>query len=134
TGSPGGFVHFTATLTEALPWSVVVSEPSGNVVAIGEGSGTAVDWTWDARTVPAGRYLHAIDAGPFARPATGAVTGTSQQAALTALARPALITPNGDGLRESTAISYRLREASLVTATVVDSVGTPVTTLFVEQK
>ena len=134
TGSPGDFVHFTATLTEALPWSVVVSEPSGNVVAVGEGSGTEVDWTWDARTVPTGRYLYAIDAGPFVRPATGAVTGSSTQAALTALARPALITPNGDGLRESTAISYRLREASLVTASVVDSVGTPVTTLFVEQK
>ena len=73
TGAPGGFVHFTATLTEALPWSVVVSEPSGNVVAIGEGSGTDVDWTWDARTVPAGRYSYAIDAGPFVRPATGVV-------------------------------------------------------------
>ncbi len=134
TGAPGGFVHFTARLTEALPWSVVVSEPSGNVVATGEGIGTDVDWTWDARTVPAGRYLYAIDAGPFVRPATGAVTGTSTQAALTALARPAVITPNGDGLRESTVVSYRLREASLVTATVVDSLGTPVTTLFVEQK
>ena len=73
---PAGFVHFTATLTEALPWSVVVSEPSGNVVATGEGIGTDVDWTWDARTVPAGRYLYAIDAGPFVRPATGAVTGS----------------------------------------------------------
>jgi hypothetical protein len=133
TGSPGGLVHFTATLTEALPWSVVVSEPGGNVVATGEGSGTNVDWTWDARTIPAGRYLYAIDAGPSVRPATGAVAGTSNQAKLTALARPALITPNGDGLSESTVISYRLREASLVTASVVDSVGTPVTTLFVEQ-
>jgi hypothetical protein len=134
TGSPGGFVHFAATLTEALPWSVVVTEPGGNVAAVGAGSGTAVNWTWDARTIPAGRYLYAIDAGPTVRPATGAVTGTSNQAGLTAIARPALITPNGDGLRESTVISYRLREASLVTATVVDSVGTPVTTLFMEQR
>ena len=31
-------------------------------------------------------------------------------------------------------VSYRLREASLVTASVVDSVGAPVTTLFMEQK
>ncbi|HMI99433.1 MAG TPA: N-acetylmuramoyl-L-alanine amidase [Gaiellaceae bacterium] len=134
SGSPGGFVHFTATLTEALSWSVVVTEPDGNVVANGEGTGTDVDWTWDARTVPAGRYRYAIDAGPTLRPATGVVAGTSNQSALTALARPALITPNGDGLRERTVISYHLREASLVTATVVDSTGTPVTTLFVEQR
>jgi hypothetical protein len=134
TGSPGGLVHFTATLTEALPWSVAVSEPGGNVVATGAGSGTAVDWTWDARTIPAGRYLYLIDAGPSVRPAIGAVSGTSNQAKLTALARPALITPNGDGLGESTVVSYRLREASLVTASVVDSAGAPVTTLFVEQR
>jgi hypothetical protein len=134
TGSPGGPVRFTATLTEALPWTVVVSEPGGNVVATGEGFGASVDWTWDATTVPAGRYLYAIDAGPSVLPATGAVTGTSNQARLTALARPALITPNGDGRRESTVISYRLREASLLTATVVDAAGVPLTTLFVEQR
>jgi hypothetical protein len=133
-GSPGGLVHFTATLTEALPWTVVVSEPGGNVAATGEGIGAAVDWTWDARTIPAGRYLYSIDAGPSVRPATGAVSGTSNQAKLTALARPALITPNGDGLRESTVVTYRLREASLVTASVVDAAGAPVTTLFVEQR
>ena len=133
TGQPGGLVHFTATLTEALPWTVVVTEPDGNVVATGSGSGTGVDWTWDARTIPAGRYLYAMDAGPSVRPATGAVTGASNQAALTALARPAVITPNGDGLTESTVIRYRLREASLVTASVVDANGVPVTTLFMEQ-
>jgi len=133
TGAPGELVRFTATLSASLPWSVIVSEPDGNVVATGQGSGTDVDWTWDARTVPAGRYLYAIDAGPSVRPAVGTVAGTSTQAALTALARPALITPNGDGRSDSTVVRYRLREPSLVTATVVDSAGMPVTTLFVEQ-
>ena len=40
--------------------------------------GTTVDWTWDARTVPAGKYLYAIDAGPSVRPATGVVPGSNQ--------------------------------------------------------
>ncbi len=134
TGAPGQFVHFTATLTDPIPWSVIVSEPDGNVVATGQGIGPYVDWTWDARTVPAGRYLYAIDAGPSVRPVTGAVAGTSTQASVTALARPALISPNGDRRGDSTVIRYRLREPSLVTASVVDAAGTPVTTLFVEQK
>ncbi|MEK6275277.1 MAG: N-acetylmuramoyl-L-alanine amidase [Actinomycetota bacterium] len=133
-GAPGQLVHFTATLTEPLPWSVIVTEPDGNIVATGQGSGTEVDWTWDARTVPAGRYRYTIDAGPSVRPALGVVAGASTQYPLTALARPGLITPNGDGRSESTVIRYRLRDASLVTATVVDGTGTPVTTLFVEQK
>ncbi len=134
TGAPGQFVDFTATLTDAVPWSVIVSEPDGNIVGTGQGMGPDVAWTWDARTVPEGRYLYAIDAGPTVRPVTGAVAGTSTQASVTALARPALISPNGDRRGDATAIRYRLREPSLVTASVVDSAGTPVTTLFVEQK
>ena len=53
---------------------------------------------------------------------------------LTALARPALITPNSDGRTDWTTVRYRLREQALVTATVVDAVGAPLATLFVEQK
>ena len=134
TGSPGEFVHFNATLTEPLPWSVIVSEPDGNLVASGQGTGTDVDWTWDARTIPVGRYLYSIDAGPTVRPAIGVVAGTNSRSKLTALARPALITPNGDGRSDSTVIRYRLTEAAQVTGTMVDSTGVPVTTLFVEQK
>jgi hypothetical protein len=134
TGAPGGLVHFTGTLSEPLPWSVIVSEPDGNIVATGQGSGSRIDWTWDARTIPVGRYRYAIDAGPSVRPATGVVAGTTSFSPLTALARPALITPNGDGITESTVVRYRLRESALVTATIVDAAGAPVTTLFVEQK
>jgi hypothetical protein len=53
---------------------------------------------------------------------------------LTAIAKPALITPNGDGRNESTVVRYRVREASAVTGTLVDAAGTPLTTLFVEAK
>ncbi len=134
TGAPGEPVHFTATLTEPLPWSVIVSEPDGNIIATGQGTGTAVDWTWDATTIPAGRYVYAIDGGPSVLPATGVVEGTTTRAKVTALAHPGLITPNGDGRSDSTLIRYHLSEPALLTASVVDSTGAPVTTLFVEQK
>jgi hypothetical protein len=134
TGGAGGLVRFTATLSEPLPWSVLVTDRSGAVVASGEGEGTTVDWTWDARTIPAGRYAYAIDAGPTVRPATGFVSGTAGQSAVTAIARPALITPNGDGRGESTAIRYRLLAPSTVTVTVVDAAGTPVAVVFSERR
>ena len=134
SGAPGGMVRFTGTLSAPLPWSVIVSQVGGSVIAEGSGEGTQVDWTWDARTIPAGRYVYAIDAGPTVRPATGFVAGATSRSMLTALATPALITPNGDGRRDSTVVRYQLREPAAVTATLVDSVGTPVTTLFIEQK
>ena len=83
---------------------------------------------------PPARYAYAIDAGPTARPATGFVAGATSRSMLTALATPAVITPNGDGRSESTLVRYRLREPAVVTATLVDSAGAPVTTLFIEQK
>ncbi len=134
TGAPGAPVHFTGTLTQSLPWSVTVTQPDGNIVGSGQGEGTAIDWTWDARTIPAGKYLYAIDAGPSVRPATGVVTGTTTRSMLTALAKPALFTPNGDGQADSTLVRYRVREAAIVTGTLVDAFGTPITTLFVESK
>jgi len=134
TGGAGGLVRFTGTLTEPLPWSVIVSQRDGSVVAEGSGVGPQVDWTWDARTIPAGRYVYAIDAGPTVRPATGIVAGATSRSMLTALATPALITPNGDGRSDFTLVRYRLREPSLVTATLVDAAGAPVAPLFIEQK
>ena len=133
-GGPGGLVRFTAELTEPLPWSVIVTDQGGAAVATGQGEGMAVDWTWDARNVPAGRYTYAIDAGPTVRPATGVISGTTQNAALTALARPALISPNGDGRQETTTVQYRLLAPATVTATIIDAAGVPVTTLFSESK
>jgi hypothetical protein len=133
-GGPGGFVRFTAELTDHLPWSVTVSDAAGSAVATGQGEGMTVDWTWDARAVPAGRYTYEIDAGPTVRPATGAIAGKTQTAALTALARPALITPNGDGRQETTTIQYRLRAPAIVTAAVVDAAGVPVATLFTQRR
>ena len=134
TGAPGELVRFTGTLTAPLPWSVTVTQPDGNIVATGQGEGTQIDWTWDARTIPAGKYLYAIDAGPTVRPATGIVTGTTSRSMLTALAKPALFTPNGDGNADSTLVRYQVREPATVTGTLVDALGNPLTTLFVESR
>jgi hypothetical protein len=134
TGAPGELVHFRATLTQSLPWSVTVTEPDGNIVGSGQGEGSTIDWTWDARTIPAGKYLYAIDAGPTVRPAIGVVTGSTTRSMLTALAKPALFTPNGDGKADWTLVRYRVREPAIVTGTLVDQFGAPVTTLFVESK
>ena len=68
------------------------------------------------------------------RPATGIVTGTTTRSMLTALAKPALFTPNGDGKADSTLVRYQVREPAVVTGTLVDAFGTPLTTLFVESK
>ena len=133
-GAPGGLVRITAELTEPLPWSVIVTDQGGAAVATGQGEGMTVDWVWDARNVPAGRYTYSIDAGPTVRPATGVIAGATQNAALTALARPALITPNGDGRQETTTVQYRLLAPATVTATVVDAAGVPLATLFSELK
>jgi hypothetical protein len=133
-GAPGGLVRFTGTLTQSMPWSVVVTQPDGNIVASGDGEGTSVDWTWDARTIPAGKYLYAIDAGPTVRPATGVVLGSTQTSVLTALAKPGQITPNGDGKNDATVVSYRIKEDATVTGQLIDSAGMPLTTLFVEAK
>ena len=78
------------------------SSPSRAATSSRPGRGSARTWTGrgtPGRSRP-GVISYAIDAGPTVRPATGAVSGTSTQAALTALARPALITPNGDGRRD----------------------------------
>jgi N-acetylmuramoyl-L-alanine amidase len=134
SGAPGGFVRFLARLSEPLPWNVIVTDRGGAIVGTGAGEGSAVDWTWDARSIPAGRYAYTIEAGPTVTPATGFISGTARPNALTAVARPALITPNGDGRGESTAVRYTLAASSLVTATVVDALGAPLLTLFSEQR
>ena len=64
-------MRFTATLTEALPWTVTIRDAADAVVATGSGTGTAVDWTWDASATQFGDVSYAIEAGPDLRPARG---------------------------------------------------------------
>ena len=54
------------------PWTVTVKDAAGTVVASGSGTGTAVDWTWDAIAVPGQRYSWTI-AAPDLRSASGTI-------------------------------------------------------------
>jgi hypothetical protein len=114
-----------------LPWTVTVTNAVGQAVATGSGVGTSIAWTWDASTAPKGRYFWMIGAGPGVRPATGTLGAKPPPFTLTALAAtPDVVTPNGDGVDETSTISYSLSAPASVTATLVDSTGATVGTLF----
>ena len=130
SGSLGAPVRFTARLSARSSWTVTVTRPDGTVVASGAGTGTTVDWTWDATFAPPDRYTWKI-AVPRARSATGGLGSTPVTLALQQLRIvPTVVTPNGDGRGDELKISYRLTTAATVTATVLDSLGDTVATVF----
>jgi N-acetylmuramoyl-L-alanine amidase len=126
TGALGGPVEFTARLSSAAAWTVSVRDESGAVVASGTGTGTAVDWTWDATGVPADqRYAWAI-AAPNARSATGSIGTVLPPPSVEGLkVAPVVVTPS-----DRPTLSYRLASQSLVSATVLDPNGLIIQTLF----
>lgn len=135
SGTPGGFVRFTARLSSARPWTVRVTDTAGAPVASGTGEGANVDWTWDATFAAPTGYTYSIEAGADVRPAIGTIGQVATSLTMTgAQAKPATFTPNGDSQADSTVISYTLSLASTVTATLRDATGAMLTTLFVEQK
>src|ERR671936_1222905 len=70
-GQLGGPIRFQAHLTEPLPWTVTVADPTGAVAATGSGTGEEVDWTWDATAAAQSGHTWTIAAGDTVRPATG---------------------------------------------------------------
>src|SRR5262249_18740462 len=122
----GGLVRFQARLSTSLPWTVTVSDSTGVVVAAGTGTSNAIDWTWDASTVPQASYTWTISAGD-ARSATG-VIGTAP----VALAIKSL-TATPRTISDATQISYTLTAAATVTAKLRDAGGREVATLFTQQ-
>jgi hypothetical protein len=66
-----GTVIFRGRLSEPRPWTVTVRDSKGAQVAAGKGTGTLVEWTWQAANAPVGTYRYAIEAGADVRPATG---------------------------------------------------------------
>jgi hypothetical protein len=134
-GKLGGQVRFQARLSQALPWTVGITDSTGAVVATGTGTSETVDWTWDASTVPAGQYSWTISAGNTVRPATGAIGARPVVLALTsATATPRTITPNADGQTDSTQISYTLTAPATVTATLRGPDGRDLSVLFSQQR
>ncbi|HET9242266.1 MAG TPA: N-acetylmuramoyl-L-alanine amidase, partial [Gaiella sp.] len=123
----GGGIRFSARVSSALPWSVVVSDPSGNELGRGAGTGTAVDWVWQPPgPLPPGVRWR-IET-PGASSAEGTV-GTLAPVALqitAASASPATISPNGDGQADTATVGFTLSSAANVAVTVVDASGVAV--------
>ena len=130
-GSVGGLVRFTARLSEARPWRVEVKDGAGTVVAARNGSGQAVDWTWDASTVPITFYRYTISAGAEVRPSTLPVPGPPPLAITGLKAAPRTVTPNGDWSGERTSVRFGLTRRALLRVRVVSvATGNSVRTLL----
>jgi hypothetical protein len=130
-GGLGGKVRFTARLSAPLPWTVTVTDALQRPVATGAGTGTFVDWTWDASAIVGGSYAYTISAGPDARPATGSIGRPVPQLSVKDLAiSPEIVTPNGDGRGDSAHVTYVLGAPGTVTGTLTDANGAALATLF----
>jgi hypothetical protein len=134
-GKLGGPIRFSARLSASLPWTVVVTDPSGAVAEQSSGTGAIVDWTWDATLATPQKYTWTI-ATADARSASGTIgSGTAAALAIqSALATPSLLAPGGDPSDDTATITYTLTAAATVTATFVDPAGQTLSTLFSEPK
>jgi hypothetical protein len=129
TPDESGGIRLTARLSSSLPWSALVTDGAGTELGRGEGTGTAVDWTW-LPTSPVPPGAHWRIESPGATPAEGALSATATTLRVAdASAVPATITPNGDGQSDTTAISFTLSDAANVTVTVADLAGATVAEL-----
>jgi flagellar hook assembly protein FlgD len=99
-------------------------------VASGTGTGTKVDWTWDATAASEQHYTWSITA-PQMRSATGSLGSAPGPLALQQLKlAPAIVSPNGDGRGDEAKVTYTLSAAATVTAKITNSLDQPVATIF----
>ena len=140
TGGLGGRVVFSARLSAAGAWTVTVRDADARVAARGSGTGQAVSWTWNSAGAAPGAYYWTIEAGPNTRPAQGTIGRAPPPpppaaALLTSVSvGPTVLSPDGDGIDDTATISYTLTARAAVTATIADSSGAVVATLFSQQK
>jgi N-acetylmuramoyl-L-alanine amidase len=120
--------HFTARLSAPQLWTVTIVNSAGTQVAQGTGTGTTVDWTWDASTAPPDRYTWTI-ATANARPASGTLGAATAFTLQNVAASPTTVRP-GDTLT----VTYTLGAPATVTATLVGPTGAPLSTLLTVQK
>ncbi len=128
----GTSVLFRARLSKSLPWTVSLTDAQGAAVASGSGTGTTLDWAWDAAGATAGDYRWTMSAGSGSArvtPATGIVTteaGSAQLALNAVTVRPAVLSPNGDGVEDTAELAYTLTTAATVSVAAVDAAGVEV--------
>jgi flagellar hook assembly protein FlgD len=134
TGTIGGPVRFTARLSNDVPWTVTVRDDAGATIASGSGTGTKVDWTWDATPATEPHYTWTITA-PQLRPASGSLgTATGPLAVAQLKVAPGILSPNGDGRGDQAKVTYRLSAAAMVDVAVEDAAGTVIATVFSGQR
>ena len=109
----------------SLPWRVAVVDALGVELAARTGTGPAVDWTWDASLVAGTGIRWRIEvagatpaSGTFGKPATGGPLAITDAAA-----DPATISPNGDGVADTTTITYTTSATATVSAALLDAAG-----------
>jgi hypothetical protein len=130
-GVLGGPVRFRARLSSEAAWTVTVKGQDGAVVASGSGTGTAVDWTWDATAAALDERYSWTIAAPDTRSASGTIGPPLPPPTLKHVRlAPAVVLPNGGSASRQATLSYRLNTRSVVTATLLDSADTTVATLF----
>jgi len=132
TGSLGGPVRFRARLSGTLPWVVTVADPLGSPVATGSGTGSGVDWTWDASLAVGTSYTWSISAGAGSRSATGTLGATGPAAPMrvsNVAADPETISPNADEVADATTVTYTLSADAQVTINALDVLGNKVAQL-----
>jgi flagellar hook assembly protein FlgD len=111
-----------------------VADSTGAVAAQGSGTGTLVDWTWDATAAPVQKYTWTI-VTPGARSATGTIgAGSVAIAVQNAAATPAFLSPGGDPADDTATVAYTLTASATVTATFSDPNGAVLSTLFTTAK
>ena len=106
----------------------VLVDAAGSTVASGAGSGSAVDWTWNATRAAPGRYAYTVSA-PDTRPATG-----HAGLWLPKLKIASLTATPGTLQGGASVVRYRLTAPATVTAVLVDSSGRHLATLFTGTK
>jgi len=133
-GALGGPIRFTGRLSGQTSWAVTVRDQKRLVVASGAGIGAIVDWTWNSTAAPAGQYTWTISA-PQMRSATGTIGLAPAPLSLQQLKiMPGVVTPNGDGRSDDAKVTYRISVPALVTASVLNSLGDTVATLFSQRR
>ena len=126
---PGeGQVRFTARLSTAQAWTVTLLSSSGVQVAQGSGTGTAVDWTWDASQAPPDKYSWTI-ASPNARSATGTLGAGAAFAVQKAATLPASIAPG-----DTTTVSFAISAPASLSVNLLSPTGAVVAPLLNAQK
>jgi N-acetylmuramoyl-L-alanine amidase len=134
-GSFGGPVRIRGRVVPAAPWTVRVVDGSGRTVATGSGSTSRIDWTWGSAgadpeihrwIISAGDALEGtglVGKGGAPPPAPGEKLRLRQSSA-----SPRVLTPNGDGSKDTTRLGWRSSLAAELRILILDSGGARVGT------